>query len=357
MNTKSLLTLLILLFVILSISACEKDDESLNDTDKPPLSQACGDGICDERESKKGICQEDCQENNGNQNKKGGDLQELIDRAREKAITSELIDENYDIEYASVNGKSLFLDYYIPEDSTGSEPVIIWIHGGAFCSGTKFQVSSSAIKIAEEGYAVLAIDYRVCSEAIFPEVIYDIKSAVRWARQNADDLGFNADKIGVIGSSSGGHYASMLGTSSGHLEGDVGDNTDYSSSVQAVVDLYGPVNFLTMTEDCAGNCVMDHDDSTSPESKFIGCGIQDCPDIATEASPQTYITSDDPPFLILHGSDDQTIPIGQSENFHQALLDAGIDSTFITAEGYGHDYTISIRYHDEIIEFFDSYLK
>ncbi len=336
--------LLIILITLLLITTACKDDTP---PETPPIEPQCGDNECTLQEKKSNSCPEDC----GEDKKQEGLLERKY--ALLEKFNGEFIEN---LEYATTDEKDLLLDLYIPE-ITEKTPLIIWIHGGGWTSGSKDSVADSAIQIAEHNYIVAAVEHRFSQEEIFPAQIHDIKAAVRWLRANADEYNIDENNIGVIGSSSGGHLASLLGTSGGELEGEVGNNLDQSSAVQAVVDLFGPVNLAELTQDCENICVLNHDEPTSPESNFLGCTLPDCLDKAEEASATTYITADDPPFLIFHGDQDPTISILQSENFHNDLLAAGIDSTFITAEGYDHDKRIANDYIEEIIEFYDEHLK
>ncbi len=349
MNTKTLLTILILIIITLSISACEEDTD-----DRPPIGQSCGDGVCDERESKKGICPEDCREIDPIADDDDDDtrINEFKIKALER-FDGELIEN---LEYANIDETSLLLDLYLP-DTEETLPVVVWVHGGAWNTGSKDDVANYNVLIASNDYVVASIDHRYSSQAIFPAQIHDVKAAIRYLRANPNNYNYNPENIGAIGSSSGGHLVSLLGTSSGYLEGEVGDYLEYSSTVQAVVDLFGPVNIQTLTEDCENICVMDHDTSTSPESGLLGCRPSECPDEASEASATTYISADDPPFLIIHGDEDSTISYLQSQDFNQLLQDNGLESEFILAEGYGHDRSMAAFYLDEIIDFFDSHLK
>jgi acetyl esterase/lipase len=349
MNTKKLFTILILLFIILSITACEEDTD-----DRPPLEQSCGDGVCDERESKKGFCPEDCQDNDIKDNDKDQRLEEL----KQDAIANFNGEVIENLEYANVDGTSLLLDLYLP-DTEETLPVIVWVHGGAWTAGSKDDVANYIVLIASNDYVVVSMDHRPSSQTIFPAQIHDVKAAIRYLRANPNNYNYNPENIGAVGSSSGGHLVSLLGTSANieELEGEVGTYLEYSSTVQAVVDLFGPVNIQTLTEDCENLCLMDHDTSTSPESGLLGCRPSECPDEASEASATTYISADDPPFLIIHGDEDLTISYLQSQNFNQLLQDNGLESEFILAEGYGHDRSMAKVYLDEIIDFFDSHLK
>jgi len=240
-----------------------------------------------------------------------------------------------DVEYAKVGEKRLLLDLYYPKSSTPL-PVIVWIHGGSWNSGSK--AGSPAVRETERGYAVASIDYRLSYEALFPAQIHDCKAAIRWLRAHSAEHNLDPDRIVVWGGSAGGHLAALLGTSGGiaELEGDLG-NHEYSSRVQAVVDWYGPADFLSLqyhgqAQGCAGN----YFNPGSGSAQMLGCAIPDCPERARQASPITYVSHDDPPFLIMHGTEDCTVPTGESQQFRGALSQAGVSVTLHWVEGAGH---------------------
>jgi acetyl esterase/lipase len=240
------------------------------------------------------------------------------------------------IEYARAGDKSLLLDLYLPAASTGRLPVIVWVHGGGWATGDKGD-GGPAARMTERGYAVASINYRLSWEARFPAQIEDCKAAIRWLRANASRYNLDADRIGVWGSSAGGHLAALVGTSGDvrELEGSLGNN-DRSSRVQAVIDWYGPSDFLKMQSESLSCGVIDHNSPASPESLLLGCPIQICPDRSRRASPVTYATADDPPFLIMHGTADCLVPPLQSRDMADALKAAGVEATLKFIEGAGH---------------------
>ena len=150
--------------------------------------------------------------------------------------------------FASFGKTNLALDLYRPANYSGKLPVVVWIYGGAWMMRGQTMQAPQASWLATHGYAVAIIDYRLSSEALFPAQINDCKAAVRWLRANAGKYDLDADHIGAWGASSGGHLASLLGVTGGvaALEGDAG-NTNQSSRVQAVVDFFGPTDFLQMS--------------------------------------------------------------------------------------------------------------
>jgi len=229
-----------------------------------------------------------------------------------------------DIAYAE-KSQAQKLDIYLPNEGEGPFPVIISIHGGAFKSGDKADGQvTPMLEGLKRGYAVVSINYRLSGEAIWPAQIYDCKAAVRWVRANAKQYKFNPDKIAAWGGSAGGHLSSMLGTSGNvkELEDLSQGNADQSSRVQAVVDWFGPTNFLRMDDDAKESKVNNpqiHSIPNSPESELIGKNLADAPELVRAANPETYITKDDPPFLIQHGSVDPLVPYPQSLYFAKKL--------------------------------------
>lgn len=257
-----------------------------------------------------------------------------------------------DLEYVPGGGKSRSLDIYLPAKADAPRPLIVWIHGGAWRAGSKD--NCPAIPLTGRGYVVASINYRLSQEAVFPGQIYDCKAAIRWLRANADKYGIDPKRIGVWGSSAGGHLVALLGTAGDVkvLEGDAGNNNQ-SSRVQAVCDWFGPSDLARMGE---GKSHMDHLAPDSPESRLIGGAVLENKDKAAAASPVTYVSKDDPPFLIMHGDQDFTVPILQSQILAETLTKAGVDVTFRTIAGAGHGFG-GRDIFEEVGAFFDKHLQ
>jgi acetyl esterase/lipase len=257
-----------------------------------------------------------------------------------------------DLEYACTGNTPLLLDLYLPEYTTDALPLIVWVHGGAFRMGSK--EDCPVTWMVDRGYAVASLNYRLSQEAIFPAQIQDCKTAVRWLRAHAEDYALAAQHIGAWGSSAGGHLVAMLGTA-GHVRAweSVGGYQECSSRVQAVCDFYGPTDFLQM--DRAGSS-MHHDAPDSPESQLVGGPVQEYPERVARANPITYITSDCPPFLILHGTQDPLVPFNQSELLYAALQQAGVEAAFHPVEGAGHGF-VGPEIDALVAAFFDHHLK
>ena len=244
-----------------------------------------------------------------------------------------------DIPYVPGGHERQKLDLYLPDNPPGGGrllPVIVWVHGGAWLGGTKSECP--ALPYVARGYAVASVGYRLSQHATFPAQIHDCKAAVRWLRANAEAHGLDPDRFGAWGPSAGGHLVSLLGTGGGveALEGELGEHRGVSSRVRCVVDWFGPSDLTQMARQAPPTSRIDHDAPDSPEARLIGGPVQRHKDEAAKANPITYITNDDPPFLIFHGTADDIVPLGQSELLVRALRDAGVQVTFVPVEGAGH---------------------
>lgn len=234
-----------------------------------------------------------------------------------KANTEHVKRKWLDMAYATTS-QAQKLDVYLPGEGDGPFPVIVYIHGGAFKAGDKGGGQLSAmLEGLKQDYAVVSINYRLSGEAIFPAQIYDVKAAVRWIRANANQYNFNPEKIAAWGGSAGGHLSALVGTSGNvkELEDLTLGNPGESSRVQAVVDWFGPTDFLKMDEQLAEGGVKNpqvHSVPHSPESELIGKNLADAPELVKAANPESYITPDDPPFYIQHGRLDHLVPYQQS---------------------------------------------
>jgi len=255
------------------------------------------------------------------------------------------IEIHKDLEYARPDGHPLALDLYIPVDAPKPVPLVIYIHGGGWMSGSKSE--GLAKPILKHGFALANIDYRLSQVAIYPAQIYDCKAAVRWLRAHATNYGLSPDEIGAWGESAGGALVSLLGTTANHpeLEGDEG-NAGVSSQVQAVCDFYGPTNMLTMDPRVANACV----------PKLLGGPIDQNQDKARAASSLFYVSGKACPFLIAHGDVDPIVPFQQSIDLNDALQKAGVDSSLYVVFGGGHPFHDQGAI-DQAITFFERHLK
>lgn len=240
-----------------------------------------------------------------------------------------------DIEYAVVDGISLLLDLYLPNpDPSEAVPLVIWVHGGGWRAGSK-DTTYAAETLGNE-YAVASVEYRLSDVAAFPAQIHDVKAAVRWLRAHTAEYNLDPERFGAWGSSAGGHLVALLGVTCSHpeLEGLVGEHLDESSCVRAVCDFYGPTDFPALLEQRGGRDPR----RMMAEDLLLGGLVEDLPALAMLASPISHVSAEDPPFLIMHGSEDATVPVEQSIAFDQALHAAGVDSMLLIIDGAGHGF-------------------
>jgi len=258
-----------------------------------------------------------------------------------------------DIAYVTGGHARQKLDLYLPK-AARALPLIINIHGGAFRAGSK--ADGVPAEYLGLGYAVASIGYRLSGDAIWPAQIEDCKAAVRWLRANAAKYGLDPDRFAAWGASAGGHLATMVGTAGGVKEFEVGENLGVSSCVRAVVDYFGPTDFLQMDAHRLPNGQV-HDGADSPESQLVGGALQENKDKVARANPITYVTREAPPFLICHGDADPLVPHHQSVLLEAALRKAGVPVTFYTVKGAGHGRFNDPKVAELTKEFLAKHLK
>lgn len=283
-------------------------------------------------------------------------------------LSANVFGQNYtarpNLEYANVGGVSLRLDLYTPNNQSAPTPLIIWIHGGGWQSGSRtLGANGPQLRQANRGYAVASVSYRLSGAAKFPAQISDVKAAVRWLRANAAAYNLDPNKFAAWGSSAGAHLAVLLGTSSasGFLENTTMGNPNQHSRVQAVLDWFGPTDLVQMDANALPCSVICHNCADSPESRLIGCPLTVCRQKARRPNPIRYIDPNFnfPPFLIMHGTADCTVPPHQSQLLHNALTAVGATSTLTYLEGAGHGGTQFTTPENLALvdNFFDTHLR
>ncbi len=244
----------------------------------------------------------------------------------QRANPEQIQRKQLEIAYAALSPAQK-LDIYWPPEGGGPFPVILHIHGGAFLGGDKRDTQLNPMLAGlEYGYAVVSINYRLSGEAIFPALVHDVKAAIRWVRANATIYQFDPQKIAAWGGSAGGYLALMAGVTAGivELEDMSLGNPQQAAHVQAVVDWFGPTDFLKMDEQLTASGLKpepgeEHSGPDSPESRLLGRQITLAPELVRAANPESYIRPGAPPFLIQHGTRDGTVPFQQSVNMAEKL--------------------------------------
>jgi acetyl esterase/lipase len=236
------------------------------------------------------------------------------------------------IAYREGVGEPGLLDLAMPADPGAEKlPAIVFVHGGGWQSGSKRRplFILPALRYAAAGYVCIAVNYRLAQEAPFPTAVEDVKTAVRWLRAHADQYRVDPDRIGAFGNSAGAHLALMLamvGPDAG-LEGDL--FPEHSSAVQAVCASAVPADFGVWVP---GGAAPDRGPGT-----FLAGPEDTIRDRVAQASPISYVRADAPPLLLIHGSDDTTVPVAQLDRFVEAMRSAGHqDLTYLRYEGASH---------------------
>jgi acetyl esterase/lipase len=286
-------------------------------------------------------------------------MQAFAQRDDREGRLADAIEVHRDIAYADTGHERQRLDLYLPKvrASDAPLPVVAFIHGGAWLGGNKQNGAGSLRPYVASGeYAGVSIGYRLSQDARWPAQIHDCKAAIRWIRAHAKEHHLDPDRIAVVGPSAGGHLVALLGTTGGlaELEGDLGQHTDESSAVTCVVDYFGPSDFLTIADYPSQ---LDHAAADSPEARLIGGAIKEKPEAARGASPVTYVSENDVPFLIVHGTSDQVVPYNQSERLRDALRQAGVEVALISVEGGGHGGFQSERLDEVVRSFLAKHLR
>ena len=254
-------------------------------------------------------------------------------------VATDVITEE-SVTYGTVGDAELKLDLARP-DGDGPYPAIVFIHGGGWYQGSRQGYRSQIAEAARRGYVAVTISYRLMqfdqakketatAEPIFPAQIHDAKAAVRWLRANADKYHVDPKRIGVTGGSAGGHLSLLVGLSDDkdQLEGNCG-SPDYSSRVQAVVNVFGPTDMASCYETSSVAWIF---------RLFLGGTPTEAADRYRAASPTTYISADDPPVLTLHGDRDLLVPVAQATMLDQKMKAAGASHTLMVFEGQGHGF-------------------
>lgn len=266
-----------------------------------------------------------------------------------------------EVTYCTIRQTELKLDLYYPRSGEEPFPVVVYIHGGGWSIGDKAEVEGSvgALELMERGYALASINYRLAPSFRFPSMIEDVKCALRYLKANAGQWSLDAERMGVMGASAGGHLASLAGSASEDAGWDSGKGYDEpyleeDSRVQAVVNLFGPANLQALFS------------KTAEELGQSVFGVRKASDpFLAQASPVTYISPDDPPVLILQGTEDEQTPPEQAQMYEQALKEGGVDTSLVLVEGAGHGFPAAGGYYSpgfeelskKIADFFDRWLK
>ncbi len=237
-------------------------------------------------------------------------------------------------------------------------PCIIWITGGGWKWVDVQAYLPNLIDLAHRGYVLASVEYQCSNDATFPAAILQVKSAIRYLRANAERYSINPDKMALVGESSGGYLATMVGVTNGMSEFESGMNLSQSSEVQAVCSWYTPVHLDKLAKD-AGRTNKDLDQNIGELiDRFLNAHCEHNPELVKRADPTTYINKGNPPFLLFHGTEDKLVNIECSEVLYKTLEENGVPVEYYRIKGADHaDYHFfQPKVMDIIADFFDSKL-
>ncbi len=273
---------------------------------------------------------------------------DLID-AKPKVIP-EGIQEIKNIEYKNINGKSLQLDVYKRKDLQTPAPTLIFVHGGSWRSGKRSDYLFYLLDYAQKGYVTVTVSYRMIKDALFPAAVQDLDCAVRWIRQHADEYGIDADRMALVGGSAGAHLSLLVGYDGDNpaFIGECGPDS-ISSSVKAIVNLYGPIDLTT-----------DYAIGTYQVQDFLGKLYEDDPELYQLASPRFHISAGDPPTLTFHGTIDSLVPVSQADSLDAWLANVHVPHEYHRLKGWPHTMDLSVKVNEYcrfyMDDFFEKYL-
>jgi len=236
-----------------------------------------------------------------------------------------------DVVYASVDGKPLALDVHLPA-GVRHPPLVVFVHGGAWTTGDKAQYPAFLV---DRGFAVASLDFRSSNDARFPADVYDIKAGIRFLRAKAAEYGYRGERIAIVGASSGGHLAALVGVTNGEkaLEGAEGDYLKESSSVQAVVSYFGATDLTTILAQSTPAGLKVREPALQ---RLLGATPDRVPELARLASPIFHVDRNDPPVLLLHGDQDTQMPLNQVYELQWAYEQVGRHVEVMILHGVDH---------------------
>ncbi len=222
--------------------------------------------------------------------------------------------------YATYGTRQMQADLFLLPSGGSAHPAVVYVHGGGWSGGNRKQFHPQAADMAAKGFVGLAIEYRLSGEAKYPAALEDVRAAIRWLRANAKRYGADPRRIGLAGGSAGGHLVALAG-----LTGKGPDAVQAVAAFNPVLDLVGfgrrdPANL------------------TGPVAKFLGKTYAEDPALYESASPLSLVHAGAPPFLLLHGDADTTVPYRQSAEMKAALEKAQVRVELLTAEGAAHGF-------------------
>lgn len=226
-----------------------------------------------------------------------------------------------DVTYREVTGETLRLDFARPKEGDGPFPVVVCIHGGGWRAGDKQDFREALFGLAQQGCAVVSVQYRFAPRHPFPAQLDDVKAAVRFVRDRAKTWKLDPERIAVMGGSAGAHLALLLATT-----GDEDPKDAPSAAIRAAVSIAGPTDLTADFPEASRDMVAD----------FLGRDRRADRAVQEGASPLFHLNPGDAPVLLIHGTKDELVPYDQATRFREACEKAGVEAELVTIQGGGH---------------------
>lgn len=249
--------------------------------------------------------------------------------------TSPTVAVHRDVAFDETPERTLLLDAYEPVRERRRDdaiPLFVTVHGGGWREGSRGQLARYALDAAEHGYVAVDVEHRLSTEAGFPAAVRDCKAALAWAREHAGDYGADPDRVVLFGHSSGAHLVALVATTGAAAFAPEGYGND-DHRVDAVVGASGLYDLTVF------------DGTADMLGRFLGGNRADHPERYRDASPVHWVDEGTPSTLLLHGTNDAAVDHAQSERFHEALADAGVDVQFERAPGGDHVFLHSSAWY------------
>ncbi len=225
--------------------------------------------------------------------------------------------------------RDLKMDIIYPEDETKKYPCVVWICGGAWIRLDRSAHLAYLTELARAGFVVASVEYRTTNEGPFPIQLTDVKAGIRYLKALSDRYHIDPERVGVMGESAGGYLAAMAALAEDRAF-DVGAFTEFSSKVQAACPWYPPADVTGFSYPSPVEA------AASMESMLLGKNVMLNREEAIKICPVSFVTKEAPPFLIIHGNNDHTVPFSQGEILHDRLEEAGADVKLLVLEGADH---------------------
>ena len=254
----------------------------------------------------------------------------MIDEIKMEFPVPEDLIEYKDVVYTTEDSVDLKLDIYHLKNLKEKRPLLLFIHGGGYTKGNKRDYLVYTCAFAQKGYVTASLQYKFVNDVKFPAQLYELKEAVKWLKQNADSFNIDTSKIALIGGSAGAHLA-LMGAYTADVK-EFNEDSTVSYRVQAVVDLYGPVDLTT-------KYAREH---PTIENMF-GKTYREDPEIYFKSSPLMYVSKDDPPTLIFQGTIDNLVPVSQSDTLAARLKRTGVPVEYHRLKGWPHAMDVEVE--------------